>query len=211
MELTGKKINFLGDSITLGYGLNNQNEVFHQVIMRNEHLAAARSYAISGTRIAAQQEFKNEKSCFAERWKEMDEDADIIVVFGGTNDQLHGNAPIGKLGDKTSETFYGALYVLISGLKIRFPNSVIVFMTPIHRFEDFKRNTATGENLERYVNIIKEVASYYNLLVLDLFNECEIQPNDEKNKKLLCPDGIHPNESGHKIIAKHLTEFLKML
>lgn len=211
MDLVGKKINFLGDSITWGYGLADRDNAFHQIIYRQEHLGAARFYAICGTRIAALKKNKNEKSCFAVRYTEMDNDADIVVVFGGTNDQQNGDAPIGKFGDKTAETFYGALNLLICGLKEKFPNSILVFMTPIHRIGDMNPNEFTGENLGVYVDIIKEMANYYNLSVLDLFNECKIQPNEENNKKQFCPDGIHPNEAGHEVIAKHLTNFLKAL
>ncbi len=38
----------------------------------------------------------------------MDNDADIIIVFGGTNDFGNGDAPFGEMSDRTPYTFYGA-------------------------------------------------------------------------------------------------------
>ena len=54
MELRGKKINFLGDSITQGIGTSDVSQGFVALIGREEGLAAARNYGISGTRIARQ-------------------------------------------------------------------------------------------------------------------------------------------------------------
>ena len=47
------------------------------------------------------------------RVDDMIPDADIVVVFGGTNDFGHGDIPFGTLGDNTKYTFYGGLDYLI--------------------------------------------------------------------------------------------------
>lgn len=91
-------------------------------------------------------------------------------------------------------------------------------MTPLHReFEDDIRgghNKADGEGLGTlltYVNIIREVAEYYSLPVLDLWSISGIQPNVSVLKEKYCPDGVHPNDEGHKLIASRLAGFLKTL
>ena len=90
MELSGKKINFLGDSITEGVGASAPDKVYHQVMLSKYGLAAARNYGISGTRYARQiNPTLNEPRFdldFCQRYAGMDDDADIVVVFGGTND-----------------------------------------------------------------------------------------------------------------------------
>ena len=55
MQLQGKKINFLGDSITEGAGVANPANIFHARLAREYGLAAARNWGIGGTRIARQQ------------------------------------------------------------------------------------------------------------------------------------------------------------
>ena len=107
MILEGKKINFLGDSITEGVGASSPDKVYHQVMKREYRLAEARNYGVSGTRIARQSVPLEEawERDFCLRAAEMDRDADAVVVFGGTNDFGHGDAPIGLPSDRTPETF----------------------------------------------------------------------------------------------------------
>ena len=101
MELKGKKINFLGDSITEGVGTSSKEKMYVNIIAE-KYGAICRNYGISGTEIARQIGLDYENCLdFCKRYQTMDEDADIIVVYGGVNDYFHGDAPVGKLGDKT--------------------------------------------------------------------------------------------------------------
>ena len=52
MELKGKKINFLGDSITQGHGVSSPDKIYHALLKKNAGLAEARNYGKSGTKIA---------------------------------------------------------------------------------------------------------------------------------------------------------------
>ena len=52
MELTGKKINFLGDSITEGCCATSPEKGYVDVMKRKYRLTEARNYGIGGTRIA---------------------------------------------------------------------------------------------------------------------------------------------------------------
>lgn len=219
MQLKGLKINFLGDSITEGYTLENVNSVYHAILKEQVGLNVARNYGICGTRIATQKVIKNEREDpfdFCSRYKEMEDDADIVVVFGGTNDYGHGDAPLGNFTDRTPNTFYGACHYLFAGLREKYKGKPIVIITPLHREgEDNKRGefsikpTEVGTLLD-YVNVIKEVATHYSLPVLDLYEQSGLKPEKDPQQNLL-PDGLHPNEEGHKIIARKLKEFLENL
>jgi lysophospholipase L1-like esterase len=61
------------------------------------------------------------------------------------------------------------------------------------------------------VDIIKEVARYYSLPVLDLFATAGIQPKLAVQKEALCPDGLHPNDAGYRRITDRLAAFLLAL
>ena len=112
------KINFLGDSITKGERASSPEKGF--VFLIGKMLPAeVRNYGISGTRFAIQKTPSSKPEYdryFASRVDEINHDADLIFVFGGTNDFGHGDAPIGKLGDKTVGTFFGAVDFLINEL-----------------------------------------------------------------------------------------------
>lgn len=222
MNLKGLKINFLGDSITEGIGASSKETIYHALLKNEVQLKEARNYGISGTRFALQKGTPErpkddywDVNSFCERFDQMDDDADVVVVFGGTNDYGHGDAPIGGFSDRTPDTFYGACHYLFSGLIRKYLGKTIVIMTPLHRtFES--RNTgdrkSTGYGtLKEYVNIIREVAEYYSLPVLDLYATSGLQPEIEEIRENYLPDGLHPNDRGHQVIAQKLKRFLEIL
>ena len=216
MDINGKKINFLGDSITEGSGTSGKENTFCSLISK-EYNAVCRNYGIGGTRIARQQHPRPDVDWdnmdFCSRVEKMDTDADAVVVFGGTNDFGHGDAPLGKFSDRTPDTFYGALHTLYISLIEKYPGKPIIVLTPLHRLNE---NSAKGDNkaeeaavLKRYVDIIREVAEYYSLPVLDLWATSGLQPSVPIIKERFMPDGLHPNNEGHIILARKICGFLK--
>lgn len=143
----------------------------------------------------------------------MKQDADAVVVFGGTNDWGHGDAEIGQFSDRADDTFYGACHVLFSSLINRYPGKPIVIMTPLHRAQENDLHTKGDRQvtLEVYVDIIKEVARYYSLPVCDLYANSGLQPCVEIIKNKFVPDGLHPNDDGHAVMAERIGSFLSNL
>ncbi len=216
MELKGTKINFLGDSITEGAGTSSHDKMFTMLIER-EYGAICQNYGIGGTRIARQKTPTEEKwdRDFISRVPEMDNDADIVVVFGGTNDFGHGDAPLGTMSDRTPYTFYGALHCLYTALTEKYPDVPVVILTPLHRLNE---DSPKGDNkpapvgtLKEYVNIIREVAEYYSFPVLDLYKESGLQPKVPVIQQKYIPDGLHPNDAGNEILAHKIARFLETL
>ena len=218
MELKNKKIAFLGDSITEGCCIDNIENVYWKRIGRAANCEVY-GYGISGTRISrSQRPSKNTRDdlYFKSRLPEMIDDADIVVVFGGTNDCGHGDAPIGTMDDRTDDTFYGAIHNLITSLQEKYPKAQLVFMTPSRRDEepwnyvDYEGVT-TPRYLPDYVAIIKEVVTSRGIPVFDLYQAWDFKPEIPENVKRYIPDGLHPSEEGHEMIAQHLMGFLETL
>ena len=217
MELTGKKINFLGDSITQGAGASAPDTCYVADMERLYHLAAARNYGIGGTRIAHQKAVSAEPvwdQDFVGRYAQMDADANIVVVFGGTNDFGHGLAPFGQVGDTAPDTFCGACDTLYKGLKAMYPHAVLAVITPTPRTnEDSPKgegNKPAGHILADYVDAIKQIAAANRLPVLDLFHPQPMGKGDKFPPELLA-DGLHPNDEGHALLAKLIGKFLQTL
>lgn len=212
MELNKSKINFLGDSITEGVGTSCGEARFSEVTARTTG-AEIRNYGISATRIANQREIKEliDTQSFCQRFADMDDDADVIVVFGGTNDYGHGDAPFGSFSDRTPDTYCGALHYLMNGLITKYPLAQIVFLTPLHRENENTENESNGLALKAYVDKIRETAEFYSIPVLDLYASGGIIPDNARQKEMYCPDGLHPNDAGNEKIAKRLIGFLKTL
>ena len=88
-------------------------------------------------------------------------------------------------------------------------------LTPLHRLNE---DSPKGDNkpapvgtLKEYVNIIREVAEYYSLPVLDLFKESGLQPKIPVIQQKYVPDGLHPNDDGNAILAHKIARFLETL
>ena len=207
-------INFLGDSITQGCGASSFEKGFVALLKDALNLKEARNYGVGGTRISRQDGGDvsyNEDFC--QRAEKM-EDADAIVVFGGTNDYGHGTSPMGEFSDRTNYSFYGALHCLSQMLIKKYTGKPIIFMTPIHRKEEVNGGEGAkfgNHTLYDYVCAIKEVARYYAIPVLDLYSVSMIQPQEEYIREALCPDGLHPNDAGHRLIADRVKGFIKSL
>ena len=218
MELKGRKVAFLGDSITEGVGVTNQNNRYDRRLADRYGLEAV-NFGISGTRIAHQSIPSNPARfdlCFCGRAFDLPKDADVIVVFGGTNDFGHGDAPFGEDADRTPETYCGAVHYLMDVLKTNYPNAEIVFMTPARRQTDEipPKHPYTREPkhvLIDYVDQIVRTAGQYGIHVLDLYRELGINPNMEAERVRYAPDGLHLNDEGHAVLAEHLGALLEKL
>ena len=205
------KINFLGDSITFGHSLIDMNNCFVDIIGR-ELPAEVRNYGISGTRFAKQSVPSLTPSYdlyFGSRVKDMKNDADLVVVFGGTNDFGHGDAPIGNDNDRTPNTFYGATHYLINQLLTYYKKEQIVFILPLHRlWEDSLYGSGEKEEkslpLSGYVSIIEEVCKEYDIEVLDYRKEMGEAINNPN-----LADGLHLNDKGHIRFASLLIKDIR--
>ena len=225
MILEGKSILFLGDSITEGVGVQNRkNNRYDNVLLRECKLSATYNYGVSGTRLAHQSaasENPRHDLCFCSRAYDMTSAADVVVVYGGVNDYIHGDAPIGEMGDKTPATFAGGVYFLMKLLCEKYPGKPVVFLTPARCvYGDFVVHTEPSRHpykkddampLITYVDIIKQTASEFGVHVLDLYHTLPINPVDKEEREKYTSDGLHFNDAGHRVLADCLKTFLESL
>lgn len=220
MELKGKIIDFLGDSITEGVGVSDiENNRYDHVIERRCGLKAVYNYGVGGSRLAHQikpSDKPRHDLCFCGRAYDLNREADIIVVFGGVNDYLHGDAPVGKEGDDTPATFYGAVEWLMSFLQTEYADKVIVFLTPAHCCLDQAPSgnpakQADAMPLAEYINVIKKAGIRHGIPVLDMYEELGLDPNIPEHMEEYAPDGLHFNDKGHSVIAEKIIQLLETL
>ena len=128
-------IGFIGDSITFGVGASKPEYCYVNRVKQALGCEVV-NYGISGTRIARQTRISENHQWdmdFNLRLGFVDSRLDKLFVFGGTNDFGHGDAPFGNLDSDDIYTFCGAVNSLINKLERDFPNSRLIFMTPLHR------------------------------------------------------------------------------
>ena len=151
----------------------------------------------------------------------MDTTADMVIVYGGVNDYLHGDAPFGEMGDTTPATFCGGVYFLMNYLREVYGDKPIIFMTPARcylRKEVDDRIVSThakklpgGKPLIDYVEVILETAKQFRIPVLDLYRDLGIDPHDPADFDTYTVDGLHFNDAGHGVLAEKLKAFLESL
>lgn len=210
-------MNILGDSITWGYNPITGEKIernYSNLLKERLNLKELRNYGINSSTLA-DNKMSYEPMC--NRYKNMDNNADIVVVFGGTNDYGREDfeVQLGEVNDLSTDTIYGALNNMCIGLKQKYPDSVIFFITPIQRaYKDkgcnFKYATNTknilGYSLQDVANAIKKVCKMNNILVFDLYNNCDINTIEDCMKYI--PDGLHPTEKYHQILANKIYDYI---
>ena len=213
-NFTNLTINFLGDSITEGAWATEPKYNF--VSRVGEKLGCkVNNYGISGTRIAMQTVpsanpvFDKD---FLTRAKEMS-DADIVFVFGGTNDYGHGDSEIGDLTSLDSHTFCGAVRNLATYLCERYGKRNVCFILPLHRYDEdnprgeFGAQTKLRPSLKEYVKAEIAVLDDMGMRYLDFRDSF---PTPAVNTPTECfQDGLHPTNKGHELIADMISDYVR--
>jgi hypothetical protein len=171
--------------------------------------------AIGGTKL--QDEINSDK-----RISKLPRKADIIICGGGTND-WGSNIKIGDLSTiKDTSTFAYAVNLMIDKLKEKYPDSIIMFVTPIfgispdrHNFDDSTGivNNAGG-SLYDYGRCMLEICEYRNVKCFDLYEACNINESNYTDYLLSQENSygdytsVHPNEAGKKVLGSKIAGYM---
>ena len=201
-KLSGKKVNFLGDSFTAGNGN------YHEYIASRTGMIS-RNYGVIGSTIS---EYDNEYSDdFIKRYDAMDNDCDMVVIFGGINDaEVLGTNQItlGTIESTDTNTFYGALKYLAEHLIAKFPTKPIVALLPPH----INPNSGDhrSENIDTICNAEIEVYTKYGIPYFDLRSNSTISTlSSHISKYNNSSTDIHWNTNAHKRASYGIQKFLE--
>lgn len=203
-------IDFLGDSITEGAGASCVEKCFVERVGQILHCQVL-NHGIGGTRFAHQSKPSDDPRWdldFCYRLKDLDRNADLVFVFGGTNDYGHGDAPIGEPQDNSPNTFYGACNYITDNLLKMYKKEQITFILPLHRInEEDPRGDGYKEPslpLEGYTNILKEVLDKKEIAYVDFRENFGRAENNQ-----LFMDGLHPSDEGHNLLAELVADYIR--
>lgn len=187
-ELSGKKIAFIGDSITQGrfakFGttLNcTAAKPFGELVAEKCGDVNYGNFGIGGAYVYNHDFTSLYANCGKIRGY------DVVFVCGGTND--YGN-------DVSRADFEAAYAYVIDTLMNN--NAEIVVCTPVFRTSRTGANSQ-GLYLYDYVQIEQDIAEDKGLKAIDQYKLTN-------NNKFInyVPDGLHPNEMGHRIMAENI-------
>lgn len=216
-KLKGKKINFMGDSITQGLdgGTSEVANYPFPLIIANETGATCRNYGIAGSTIGGDGTTVSPVTGaiigylpMVNRIESMDTDVDINVIFGGTNDALADRrVDLGTINDTTNLTFYGALNNLCSYLLTNFPAKTNLLVTPFKR-QGQQNPNQYGYYLQDYVDAIVAIGKKYGIPVFNFFDNMGGTIFNTVWKQNNVPDGTHPNQAYYYKVAAKIIDFI---
>ena len=204
-DFSGTKIACLGDSITAAANLENEeNYRLYAYPERLKKLLGAEevyNLGIGGSSIG-----RYWADAYVDRYQDIPEDADIIIVMGGTNDGFCvSDKEFGNLDERAERTFCGDLDELMSGLREHYPDADIFFVTPLpnvlHDYLMSERDYLLPQ--QNFADVILTLAREYDYEVIDLYNSNILDSHDAAIVENYIPDGVHGNHEGYQIIAEH--------
>lgn len=138
-------------------------------------------------------------------YKNLRGDAEVIMIAAGTND-FGTNVKLGNNSDTEDISFCGGLNVLCAGLKEKFPNAKVIFITPIDRRDS--ASNALGLSLDDYRKKIEEIAGgVYGFEIVD--GTCTgFDASDPSFISNYMRDGVHPNQEAHILYGEAVAKAL---
>lgn len=206
--LFGKKIIALGDSMVAGQGVS---PTWLDCIAERNSMTAV-NYGIGGNLLAAKDSTSSTAMCV--RYTEMDDDADYVIIFGGTNDGF-SSIPIGDETSSDISEFYGALNTLLQGIITKYPTKKIGFITP------YVYDNGKSEKMQKYIDAIKTACKnnggipvFDNSINggIDWNNTTQVAAmNIKASWDPTAQDGIHLNKTAMEWVSWKYETFIRSL
>ena len=196
--LYGKTMVIFGDSYVRNH-VRSITETWHYKIAAKYHMRY-RNYGWNGNAISVDRTSEGFGPAMYERYAEMTDTADYVIIMAGHND-----ADMFAAGRVTLENIREKLKVFCEGLIDKFPSARIVFITPWN---------VPKNGFQQVNEILKEVCASYAIPVYDAAHESGIYVWNEKFRRLYFQspnDTAHLNSAGHDLFMGRAERFLLSL
>ena len=200
-RLYGKTIVALGDSLFHGSKDCQGNTWLEMMARRNE--MKLYNYGQNGNTVAVQHVEQQPLAPMCVRYADMIDHTDYVVVIGGANDKRL-NIPLGDIDSSSTETFCGALNVLIAGLTEKYPKARILFMTNYNRWPS--KNKIDLSDID-YVEAMKQVCAKWSLPCFDNYHSCGISFHNPAHAAWM-DEGIVRGDSPNRHFSSEAYEWL---
>ena len=135
---------------------------------------------------------------------------DVVVVYVGVNDVWHKTL----LGTGTDPDKFEKFYQAILN-KLKAKNIKAIICTPAVVGEKTDMSNPLDGDLNRYSNIIRDIAKKNNLPLIDLRKQFQeyykINNPDNQEKNILTYDKVHMNAKGNQFLADLMWKAVKEL
>ena len=206
-NIYGKKIACLGDSFTYGVAT-------YVAKMNSRYLSNAKNYGVASSRIVLDATSGGTTiQSFLNRYASMDDDADIITVFGGINDSYDIGAGVLDIGDINSAldttTFYGGFKLLVTNLMRKYPDKQIIGIIP----PDCQYGQYYIENLPAVQQAERDVYNMYGIPIIDIKKDCFKMSTLAEMVALYrgSSTDIHPSQAGQEALCDTISAGIRRI
>ncbi|MBO7735773.1 MAG: hypothetical protein J6S67_24610 [Methanobrevibacter sp.] len=154
---------------------------------------------------------------FYDRLSDIPNDTDVVTFFGSGNDISTGSHPLGDVTDTGTDTICGCMNKTFDDLNTLYPTIKfgVITPTPWKNYPPYE----TNNDMAKYCEKLVEICHRRGIPVLDLYHCSLLRPWDPAFQALAYSkdytgdycNGIHPDETGHKMIAPEFLSFLEKL
>ena len=202
--LEGKTIYAIGDSYFAGNGLDKR--FVWPELLSVKYNCMFNNYGINGNALSS---YNNASNPMVTRYTTMAvAEPDIIFVEGGKND-YNRNTPLGTVDSMDTDTFMGALNVLLCGLHDRYPNAQIMCFT----VWNVNQTNSLGLTVNDYGKAMQAVCKERNVPCFDAMDikATGVNMNDATFRAQYCmlPNDVsHLNVEGMKLVFPVVESFV---
>lgn len=206
-----KQIVFIGDSITEGVGgkldaegkkvsyVNYVDETLNFKMVLN-HGKAGRTVTNYGDK---------DLSMDANIDNLINIDCDIVVVFIGVNDYLYYSTEkrFGALDNGSTAGYCGAIQSFVEAVERNYSDKEYFFVTTyplLSTDASIYTDYAGTPTFNDYMQVQRTLAQRYGYHMIDIYNSGFMSTQDAVTTANLIPDGIHPNDAGHRMLGEHI-------
>jgi isoamyl acetate esterase len=202
------KVIFFGDSIT-ELGVTKRADAGSGYVLKIDSLCKAEGksdqYEFVGAGVSANKVY--------DLYLRLEDDVlnknpDVVVIYIGVNDVWHKSA----LGTGTDADKFEKFYLAILK-KLKEKNIKAILCTPAVVGERTDFTNQLDGDLNRYSNIIRDIAKKNNLQLIDLrklfLDYGKVHNPDNKERDILTRDRVHLNERGNELVAEEMWKALR--
>lgn len=198
--LKGLKWGFIGDSLTNKNSRALKNYIDYIV---EETGIIGINLGVSGTGYKKTEESNN---AFYQRVENIDNDFDIITIFGSGNDL---SLNLGNITDSDTSTVFGCVNETIKKIYAKMPTVKLGIISPTPWIG--YPNYLEGNKMQLLNEGLEKICKRGSIPFLDLYNGSNLRPWDATFRTLMYSrddgNGVHPDENGHKRIYRKILQF----
>ena len=199
----GKKWACIGDSLT---AINSRTTKHYFDYVSDETGITVENLGVSGTGYRNAGGVSSPFYVLAER---VPADADVVTIFGSFNDGL---TDLGTATDSDLSTVGGCVNHTIDVLQAAIPTVQLGIVSPTPWVG---ANPYNHPEANAYADLLEAICKRRSIPFLNLYYKSSLRPWDAAFRALAYSkddgNGVHPDETGHKLIAGRFEAFLSSL